>query len=110
MSGYRLPTRAEIEYGLRAGSTANVWTGDGPELGGYADYDSEGEIRIFDGVTNPLALDYFNPGIRYGNATGKKPNGNGLYCYLSCNDAYPWAMTMSQAEIVQIGAVDRCVP
>jgi hypothetical protein len=89
--GYRLPTMAEIEFALRAGTTAGFWTGDGPELGGYVDYDPNGVLRIYDGVTNPPLSDYANPGAsNSSNHFQKKPNGNGLFCYIACNDNYTW--------------------
>ena len=83
--GYVLPTGAEWEYAARSGTAEDIWTGNGPLLGGgISNNNCDTTPSILDGVFNPSLDEY---GWYCGNnASGgakvvgqKRPNGHSLY-------------------------------
>ena len=83
--GFRLPTEWEWVYAARSESTSEIWTGEGPELGGYNnDTQCSTFAQIYDSVNDPLMSDFMwfcgnnDPnGVKV--VGQKRPNGFGLY-------------------------------
>lgn len=82
--GYTLPTEAEWELVSHSLSTANFWTGEGPNLGGnYNSNQCLSTVQIMDGDLNPLLGDFAwfcgNADNQTQPVATKRPNAFGVY-------------------------------